>query len=97
MLPRINNPEGIQTADYLFRGECWDLKEITSKSKQALYHSVYKKKKQSNNFILDITNSDLTLNNIKQQIGNLYKRKDCTFINKIIIKKNNDSLIYKRK
>lgn len=97
MLPRINNPEGIQTADYLFRGECWDLKEITSKSKQALYHSVYKKKKQSNNFIFDITNSDLTLNNIKQQIGNLYKRKDCTFINKIIIKKNNDSLIYKRK
>lgn len=97
MLPRVNNPEGIQTADYLFRGECWDLKEITSKSKQALYHSVYKKKKQSNNFIFDITNSDLTLDNIKQQINNLYKRKDCEFINKIIIKKDNIFLIYRRK
>lgn len=97
LLPRVNNPEGIQTADYLFRGECWDLKKITSKSKQALYHSVYKKKKQSNNFIFDITNSDLTLDNIKQQINNLYKRKDCEFINKIIIKKDNIFLIYRRK
>lgn len=26
MLPRINSPKGIKTADYLFRNEYWDLK-----------------------------------------------------------------------
>ena len=31
MLPRINEPEGIQTADYLFKGEYWDLKSKVEK------------------------------------------------------------------
>lgn len=97
MLPRVNNPEGISTADYLFRNEYWDLKEITGKSKQVLYHAVYKKEKQSNNFIFDITYSDLTIENTKQQIDSLYRRTDIPFINKIIIKKSDDFLIYKRK
>lgn len=54
MLPRINEPEGIQTADYLFKGEYWDLKSISGRSNQVLYHSIYKKKTQSNNFICDV-------------------------------------------
>lgn len=33
MLPRVNQSFGIQTADYLFRGEYWDLKEISGNSK----------------------------------------------------------------
>ena len=33
MLPRVNYPEGIKTADYLFRGEYWDLKEINGNGK----------------------------------------------------------------
>ncbi len=33
MLPRVNYPEGIKTADYLFRGEYWDLKEIYGNGK----------------------------------------------------------------
>lgn len=28
MIPRVNKPDGIKTADYLFRNEYWDLKEI---------------------------------------------------------------------
>lgn len=40
MLPRINIPEGIQTADYLFRGEKWDLKEIKSTGKNVLDNRV---------------------------------------------------------
>ena len=44
MLPRINDLEGIQAANYLFRGEYWDLKEITRKGKHTL-DSIIKKKK----------------------------------------------------
>ena len=40
MLPRINIPEGIQTADDLFRGEKWDLKEIKSTGKNVLDNRV---------------------------------------------------------
>ena len=54
MLPRINIPEGIQTADYLFRGEKWDLKDIKSTGKNVLDNRVNGLKKQANNFIFDI-------------------------------------------
>lgn len=97
MLPRINYPEGIQTADYLFRKEYWDLKEINGKSNQALYHAIYKKQSQSKNFIFNIINKDLTLENIYLQIDKLFNRKDTSFILKIIIIKDNEYFIYKRK
>lgn len=97
MLPRINNPEGIQTADYLFRGEYWDLKSISGKSKQVIYHSIYKKKTQSNNFIFDVVSSELDINELQKQIYKLYNRKDTEFLQKIILKKENDIFVYKRK
>mgnify|MGYP004538364855 CR=1 FL=1 len=97
MLPRINNPEGIQTADYLFRGEYWDLKSISGKSKQVIYHSIYKKKTQSNNFIFDVVSSELDINELQKQIYKLYNRKDTKFLQKIILKKENDIFVYKRK
>lgn len=46
MLPRINIPEGIQTADYLFRGEKWDLKKIKFNGKNVLDNRVNGLKKQ---------------------------------------------------
>lgn len=97
MLPRVNSPIGIQTSDYLFRNEKWDLKEINGKSNQVLYHSIYNKSKQSKNFILDITNSELSFEIAKKQIKKIYKRTDLPFIDKIILKKNNNFFIYKRK
>lgn len=95
MLPRVNSPIGIQTSDYLFRNEKWDLKEINGKSNQVLYHSIYNKSKQSKNFILDITNSELSFEIAKKQIKKIYKRTDLPFIDKIILKKNNNFLYIK--
>ena len=40
MLPRINKPDGIQTADYLFRGEYWDLTTINGSGKRVLEDSI---------------------------------------------------------
>ena len=97
MIPRVNNPSGIKTPDYIYKKENWDLKTINGKSKQALYHSVYNKDKQSNNFIFDISSSELSMNEGKNQIDKLYKRTDITFINKIIVKKGNDFFVFKRK
>lgn len=76
MLPRMNNPDGIQTADYLFRGEYWDLKKITGKGKHTLDSAIKKKKSQSNNFIFDIRNSEITVESINKQLTLIYKSKD---------------------
>ena len=97
MLPRINEPEGIQTADYLFKGEYWDLKSISGKSNQVLYHSIYKKKTQNNNFICDVSTSELDIKELKSQIDKLFSRKDTEFLQKIILKKKNYIFVYKRK
>lgn len=97
MVPRVNNPEGISTPDYIFRSENWDLKTIKGSGKQTLYHSVYKKINQSNNFIFDASSSELNIDELKKQIFKLYKREDTKFIEKVILKKHKDMFVYKRK
>lgn len=96
MIPRINVPENIKTPDYIFRGEKWDLKVISGESNQVFYHAIYNKSNQSNNFIFDITNSSLTLEQSKILIAKLYYRTDVPFIDKILLKKGNNFLIYKK-
>lgn len=97
MIPRINYPEGIKTPDYIFKKEKWDLKTINGNSNQVFYHAVRKKKQQSSNFIFEILNSKLSLEDAKNQINVLYNRTDIPFVNKIIVKKNNDFLVFERK
>lgn len=97
MIPRINYPEGIKTPDYIFKDEKWDLKTIIGNSNQAFYHAVRKKKQQSNNFIFEISNSKLSIEDAKKQINILYSRTDVPFINKIIVKKDNDFLVFKKR
>ena len=98
MLPRINIPEGIQTADYLFRGEKWDLKEIKSTGKNVLDNRVNGLKKQANNFIFDISNASISIKEIKNQINKLYESPNRKWINKIMLIKNQKLIcIYIRK
>jgi len=96
MIPRVNYPEGIKTPDYLFKNEGWDLKTITGSGNQTLYHAIYKKSQQSNNFIFDISTSNLSLEDAEKQIERLYDRKDTDFLKKTIIKKDKKFIATKR-
>lgn len=97
MLPRVNNPEGISTADYLWNDEYWDLKEITGNGKHTFDSAIKKKKSQSSNFIFDISNSEMTTEMIDKQINLIYKNKDRKWVNKIIIKQNQEVItVYKK-
>lgn len=87
MVPRVNNPLGVSTPDYLYDGKAYDLKCISGNSKNTLYNAVSKKKKQSPNFIFDITESRLTEAEILDQIGRLYTSKHTTWIEEIIVVK----------
>lgn len=97
MNPRINYPEGIKTSDYIFRKENWDLKTINGDSNQVLYHAIYKKKSQSNNFVFDITKSNLSIKDAIKQIEKIYKRPDTKFVKRVILKKNQEFKVLLKK
>lgn len=87
MLPRINTPEGIKTADYLFKDEYWDLKEITGVGKNILFHAIEDHEKQAHNFIFDISKTKLSNNEIIERLNKLYSIKKVDWLNKIIVKR----------
>lgn len=90
MLPRVNNPEGISTADYLFRNEYWDLKEISGTGKNILFHAVENHEKQAHNFIFDITKSSLTDDEVMKRLNKLYSLEKIKWLEKVIIKKEKE-------
>lgn len=93
MLPRVNNPKGIKTADYLWNNEKWDLKETTEKAiskTRAVDNIIKTAKNQTDNIILDITNTKLSKNNILKQVKKIYSTKGRNWVNKIMIIKNNE-------
>ncbi len=97
MLPRINIPNGIMTADYLFRREYWDLKTINGSGKRVIEDSIKKKKRQAENFIFDITNSEIEKDNLFKQLKKIYSSDSTKWVSKVIVKKQNTVIgIFKR-
>lgn len=97
LVPRVLNPQGISTPDYIFRDEAFDLKELSGTSKNLVYNAIAKKKKQASNFILDISKSPLDENEITRQIEEIYWSRHTMFVQKIIVIKDEKiRKIYKR-
>ena len=97
-LPNITEKEGIQCADYIFKNEFWDLKELIGNGKRTLEDAIKKKKKQASNFIIDITNSKMSKEELLKQAIKIYNGKSLKWIDKIILKKNNELIaVLKRK
>lgn len=98
IIPRINEPAGIKTPDYMIENRKYDLKEIYGNSKNTLYNAIAKKKEQSDNFIFDISNTKMNIIEAINQIQGIYKSKHKDWVNEIILIKNNQILkMYKRK
>lgn len=98
MIPRVLNPQGISTPDYTLNGEAFDLKELMGESKNLVYNALSKKKKQASNFVLDISDCPLDEKEIYRQINDVYRSRHTTFIDKIILVKNEKVIrILKRK
>lgn len=98
LVPVVLNPKGIKTPDYIINKEKFDLKEIFGNGKNTLDTAISKKKKQSSNFIFDISNTEMSETDAIKQIQRIYKSNNRTWVNKIILIDNNKVLkIYKRK
>lgn len=98
IMPRINNPDGISTPDYFFEGKYWDLKEISGKGKRTIDSAIKLKRKQANNFILDITKSELSESELLNQAKKIFETKGREWVETIIIKKHSQLLaVYKKR
>ena len=98
IMPRISQPPGIKTPDYIIKNEKFDLKEITGSGKYVIEGNLRKKKKQANNFIIDLTNTKIDLLEVKRQIKSIYISKRFLWIDKIVTIKNSELIVaFKRK
>lgn len=93
MCPRVNSPDGISTPDYLFRGEKYDLKEITGSSVRVIDNAIKGKQNQASNFILDITKSKLSKSELLKQAKAIYNSKGRIWVNRIIMKKYDELIV----
>ncbi len=98
LIPVVLNPKGIKTPDYIINDEKFDLKEIFGNGKNTLDTAISKKKKQSSNFIFDITNTEMSETEAIKQIQRIYKSNNRTWVEKLILIRDNKILkMYKRK
>ncbi len=99
MLPKVNEPENIQTSDYMVKdtNEKWDLKEIKGNGKNNIDNKLKNYKGQSNNFI--IVNNNLRIPSFYiKQILNLFENPKRKWIKQIILIDRNKLIkAFKRK
>nr|DAP96356.1 MAG TPA: minor capsid protein [Caudoviricetes sp.] len=87
LVPRVNSPAGVSTPDFLFHGARFDLKTIRGNSKNTVYNAVAKKAAQSENFILDFTECQLSAEEIDRQTIALFHSKHTAFIDTVVLMK----------
>ena len=98
MVPRVNNPQGVSTPDYLFRGERYDLKTIgKTTGKNPLFNRVHKATGQANNFVLDLTDSKLADDTIEEQIKKIFTDRQTKNVRTVIARKSKNIIkVYKK-
>ena len=95
LIPVVLNPKHIETSDYIINKEKFDLKEIYGNGKNTLDTAISKKKEQANNFIYDITKTQMKE---IEQIEKIYASKHRQWVNKIVLIENKKILkIYSKK
>lgn len=86
MVPRVNNPQGVSTPDYLFHGKGYDLKTIgKTTGKNPIINRIKNAKKQANCFIFDVTNSTLSEAAIAEQIEKIFRDRETQFVDELVI------------
>lgn len=89
LVPKVVFPQNISTPDYLIEGERWDLKDIFGKGNNVIDGAVKKKREQADNFVLDITKTELTIDEVDEQVRRIYSSERRKWINNIKIIQNN--------
>ncbi len=91
LVPKVNYPLKVPTPDYLVNGERFDLKEIEGAGKNVVDNNMRKSKRQANNFVLELEKSNISTEEVLQQLEIIYRssRRDVD----TVIMKHGDRLI----
>lgn len=90
-VPRINYPEKISTPDFLINNLKFDYKGLKGNGKNTVDTRVHKSKGQSENFIFELSKTDMSIEEFKRQLYNVYLLKKRKINTSIVIK--DDKLI----
>lgn len=82
---------GVRTPDYLINGERFDLKELEGNGKNTVDTRVHKSKGQTENFIFELSKTDMSIEEFKRQLYDVYLLKKRKINTSIVIK--DDKLI----
>ncbi|MBR2215608.1 MAG: hypothetical protein IJ849_07625 [Selenomonadaceae bacterium] len=97
-VPQVMFPQGVKTPDYLIDGERFDLKSPTGCGKNLLYGAIAKQKRQAYNFIVDVTDCPLSLEEVEEQVNDLYRSPRIGFLETLVLIKCGEIVkVYSRK
>lgn len=97
LIPVVLQPKGVQTPDYTINNKRFDLKQVLGNGKNTLDTAINKKKKQSNNFVFDISKSKIEVKEALLQIDRIYNAKNRTWVDTIVLIKDKKILkVFKR-
>lgn len=101
MIPRINTEKGsseiakVQTPDYMWSGETWDLKGIDGNSKNTISRKFEEYKNQTDNIILYARATTLSEEEIIKYIEMSIKKYNKYYDSAIYITRNNKIIKFK--
>ena len=78
LVPVVLEPKGRQTPDYIINNKKFDLKQIIGNGNNTLDTAINKKRKQSDNFVFDITKTEMSMEQAVLQIERIYNAKNRT-------------------
>lgn len=84
MVPRVLNPSGIKTPDYIIDGEKLDLKVVNSRGRNAFYNALRKNKKQADRFIFELKD-EFEEEWLNEQINSIFGSNHYRGVKEIII------------
>lgn len=88
MVPRVMIPQNVSTADFIINNRRYDLKSPTGCSKNLLFNILHKKKRQAENFIIDISQVNLSEVELNRQAEMIFENEYTKFIDEIILIKD---------
>ena len=92
LLPRVNIPENVNSADYSFNGIKFDRKGPTGSGKNTILNQIYGIEKQAHNMVLDISDVGLSYKRVLKDLDKAYSLKSCSHLDVVIITRNGEIL-----
>ena len=86
MVPRVNNPQGVRTPDYIFHGKPYDLKTLKPNSTgKTMFSRAKKSAGQTGRIIFDVTAPAIPDSEVDEQIGRIFWSKDTQFVDEVVV------------